>query len=213
MTVYLVLCVLASMTAAQEGIPTRRSTLIGMIFSVLYACTDEWHQHYVPGRHGALRDVIIDSIGIITGFILMHRTGMLRTMEQTSHPSAERALEGDLWTPGREWELAVADIAQRFARVRPLDPDAVLAAESFQHQIAALQDWAGHDLDWSRDLTRFFDGHLSLYIKPDPAVSRSIRAHAAEHGPITIRTALPESAAWSLIHHLGIARSVGTITA
>ncbi len=191
---------------------TRRAAVIGMLFSLCYACTDEWHQHYVPGRHGAISDVGIDSIGILASYMLIHQTGMLRRMEQTSHHTAERALEGDLWFPGREWELAVADIAQRFARVKPLDPDAILAAESFPQQIEALQTWAGEDLDWSRDLARFFDGHLSLYIKPDPAVSRAIRAHAAEHGPITIRTALPEAAAWSLIHHLGIARSVGAVT-
>lgn len=31
--------------------------------SFLYACTDEWHQIYVPGRAGRFSDVLIDAIG------------------------------------------------------------------------------------------------------------------------------------------------------
>jgi VanZ family protein len=33
------------------------------LITVLYACTDEWHQSYVPGRTGTPLDVMIDSIG------------------------------------------------------------------------------------------------------------------------------------------------------
>lgn len=32
---------------------------------VLYACSDEFHQRFVPGRSGSLRDVGIDSLGIL----------------------------------------------------------------------------------------------------------------------------------------------------
>ena len=35
--------------------------------SVLYACTDEWHQTFVPGRSGMIADVGIDFIGILFG--------------------------------------------------------------------------------------------------------------------------------------------------
>lgn len=30
---------------------------------MLYACTDEYHQLFVPGRSGQLRDVMIDAVG------------------------------------------------------------------------------------------------------------------------------------------------------
>ena len=36
----------------------------------LYACTDEFHQIFVPGREGAFRDVIIDTCGGITLILL-----------------------------------------------------------------------------------------------------------------------------------------------
>ncbi|TRZ44713.1 VanZ family protein [bacterium] len=36
-----------------------------IIFSIVYAFTDEIHQLFIPGRTGRLRDVGIDSIGMI----------------------------------------------------------------------------------------------------------------------------------------------------
>jgi VanZ family protein len=36
-----------------------------VLLSLLYAVTDEWHQTFVPGREGTLRDVLIDGVGII----------------------------------------------------------------------------------------------------------------------------------------------------
>ena len=35
--------------------------------SILYACTDELHQYFVPGRAGRITDVLIDSVGIWFG--------------------------------------------------------------------------------------------------------------------------------------------------
>ena len=36
----------------------------------LYACTDEFHQLFVPGRSGNFRDVIIDTSGGVLSAIL-----------------------------------------------------------------------------------------------------------------------------------------------
>ena len=38
---------------------------------VAYAATDELHQHFVPGRHAALRDVAIDAAGVLAGVFLL----------------------------------------------------------------------------------------------------------------------------------------------
>lgn len=35
--------------------------------SVLYAASDEWHQHFVQGRVGSVADVGIDFLGILLG--------------------------------------------------------------------------------------------------------------------------------------------------
>lgn len=40
--------------------------LITIVFTFLYACSDEIHQLFVQGREGAIRDVIIDTCGGIT---------------------------------------------------------------------------------------------------------------------------------------------------
>lgn len=45
---------------------------ISLIIGVLYASTDEIHQVFVPGRGPLITDVILDSIGVLTGiFIVM----------------------------------------------------------------------------------------------------------------------------------------------
>ena len=38
--------------------------------SILYSCTDEFHQLFISGRSGSIRDVLIDSIGILIGTYL-----------------------------------------------------------------------------------------------------------------------------------------------
>ena len=37
--------------------------------SFLYAVSDEFHQSFVPGRSASIRDVLIDTIGIIGFYI------------------------------------------------------------------------------------------------------------------------------------------------
>lgn len=39
------------------------------LICVLYAATDEWHQTFVVGRSGELRDVLIDSCGALTAIV------------------------------------------------------------------------------------------------------------------------------------------------
>jgi len=47
-----------------------------LIFTVLYAASDEWHQTFVPTRSGSVRDVAIDTAGAVLAlftFYLRHR--------------------------------------------------------------------------------------------------------------------------------------------
>lgn len=44
--------------------------LLPELIAMLYACTDEIHQYYVPGRYGTWTDVLIDSCGAITGILI-----------------------------------------------------------------------------------------------------------------------------------------------
>nr|WP_031368165.1 VanZ family protein [Clostridium botulinum] len=42
------------------------------IITILYACTDELHQLFIPGREGKIRDVLIDSIGVFIGVFFIY---------------------------------------------------------------------------------------------------------------------------------------------
>ena len=44
--------------------------LISIILCIIYATSDEIHQIFIPGRSCQLRDILIDSIGSITGIYL-----------------------------------------------------------------------------------------------------------------------------------------------
>lgn len=44
--------------------------LTSLLFCVFYASTDEFHQLFVPGRSAELKDVMIDSAGVLLGLLL-----------------------------------------------------------------------------------------------------------------------------------------------
>lgn len=56
-----------------NGAPTiqYRKILYSQLFGTVYAITDEIHQLFIPGRSGEIRDVCIDSLGVLTGIIFM----------------------------------------------------------------------------------------------------------------------------------------------
>lgn len=43
---------------------------VSLIIGVIYASTDEIHQAFVPGRGPLVTDVILDSIGVLTGIFI-----------------------------------------------------------------------------------------------------------------------------------------------
>lgn len=43
---------------------------LALIFGVLYACSDEFHQSFIPGRGPSIYDVMIDSAGLLIGLFL-----------------------------------------------------------------------------------------------------------------------------------------------
>lgn len=60
--------VLTALLFSALRIHTRRNAralLIAATVAVLYAFSDEWHQTFVPGREGSLRDVAVDALGVV----------------------------------------------------------------------------------------------------------------------------------------------------
>ena len=54
-----------------NGFRRKRWLMVGFIFCVLYAATDEFHQSFVGGRGPSVRDVGIDSLGVLIATILL----------------------------------------------------------------------------------------------------------------------------------------------
>lgn len=70
MTEYAILAVLLPVTLAMYGVGERTLVWAGPLLCVLYACTDEFHQTFVPARSGSPADVLIDSAGILAGSLV-----------------------------------------------------------------------------------------------------------------------------------------------
>lgn len=71
MTEYAVLAILLPVTLSMYGVSWKTLVWLGPLLSILYACTDEYHQTFVPDRSGSPRDVLIDSVGILAGSLLL----------------------------------------------------------------------------------------------------------------------------------------------
>ena len=62
---YLSLFLLISIT---KGKPIKNLIILGIILAIIYGISDEIHQYFIPGRQSALKDILVNSIGIlITG--------------------------------------------------------------------------------------------------------------------------------------------------
>jgi len=54
----------------KEREPSWKSDSYALLFVFLYACSDEFHQSFIPGRGPAFFDVMIDTAGGLTGIVL-----------------------------------------------------------------------------------------------------------------------------------------------
>lgn len=48
-----------------------RKISFSILYAFLYACSDEWHQVFVPGRSGKVIDIFIDTSGALIGIIIV----------------------------------------------------------------------------------------------------------------------------------------------
>src|SRR4051794_34206593 len=62
MAEYALLCFLW-WRALRTVVPPSRALVLAFTFALAYSVTDEFHQHFVRGRHGTPVDVAIDSAG------------------------------------------------------------------------------------------------------------------------------------------------------
>lgn len=55
-----------------EAFSLKKALLLSVVVAFLYACTDEFHQTFIPGREGRFRDVLIDTSGAATGALFFY---------------------------------------------------------------------------------------------------------------------------------------------
>ncbi len=72
-TEYAILMILSLRLAIIKW-PYKRAVLYSLLFCILYAATDEFHQTFVVGRVGSLIDVGIDTVGALLGWLIIRRS-------------------------------------------------------------------------------------------------------------------------------------------
>lgn len=75
--IYFVLGIALVSFLREFSIPIRRLLLLSIFLAFLYACTDEFHQLFVPGRSGQIIDVMLDtfgaSVGVFIYYLVFHK--------------------------------------------------------------------------------------------------------------------------------------------
>ena len=72
---YAILGILLALTLGAYGV--RRVFSLALAAGVLYAGLDEFHQRFVPGRSGEVKDVLIDTCGVFLGLAAVRLAGRL----------------------------------------------------------------------------------------------------------------------------------------
>ena len=67
---YLILYILFYRTIVMY-VSVSKTKYLAVLLVFLYACTDELHQFFIPGRTAAFKDVIIDTSGGYVGLIIL----------------------------------------------------------------------------------------------------------------------------------------------
>ena len=68
---FLVPAVKEWMAADTTPVPVSMERIAAWLAGTLYAVTDEIHQFFVPGRSCELRDIVIDSCGVLAGVLVV----------------------------------------------------------------------------------------------------------------------------------------------
>jgi phosphoglycolate phosphatase-like HAD superfamily hydrolase len=115
-------------------------------------------------------------------------------------------LAEDALAPGeRLWRDAVDHLARKLGRVTPLDP-ATISSDRCEG-LVQLAEWAGEDVStWEVELARFYEEHIPVYMRPDPALNSVVRRLATSGTRVAAWSPGPPQVGAIVTHFLGIAR-------
>ncbi len=69
-TEYMILYALM-VNVMKDGLSFKKSLIFSLVGTFLYACSDEIHQYFVPGRACLFTDVLIDTSGALLGMMII----------------------------------------------------------------------------------------------------------------------------------------------
>ncbi len=75
---------------ALSGHPMRLRAGMSWLLAVLYAASDEYHQTFVPGRHGQLMDLGFDGLGALIALWLVWRWERRRASSADACPDTHK---------------------------------------------------------------------------------------------------------------------------
>ena len=70
-SIYTVVGLLLMALVSTYQIKEKNKIIISIIIGITYACSDEIHQSFIPGRSPMITDVMIDTMGVILGILLI----------------------------------------------------------------------------------------------------------------------------------------------
>ncbi len=88
--IYFVLGILLISFFREFSLPIKKLILFSILFAFLYACSDEVHQLFVPGRSGRIFDVFIDSVGASCGVFLYYFLFRKKMRKEYGYEQEER---------------------------------------------------------------------------------------------------------------------------
>lgn len=68
--VYMILGILLISFICEFSLSTQKTIFLAIFLAFLYACSDEVHQLFVPGRSGQVKDVLLDTLGASVGIFM-----------------------------------------------------------------------------------------------------------------------------------------------
>ena len=82
---YGLLSVLLFMSIYDNYKSINKTSIISLIITFLYACSDEFHQTFILGRSGEFRDVLVDSTGAIIFLLIVTLIAKFINKKKTIH--------------------------------------------------------------------------------------------------------------------------------
>ncbi len=77
--IYFILYILLYRAINTEKNSDIKGFIVPILIVFLYACSDEIHQAFVPGRGPAFRDVLVDTAGGLTAFLVVYVSNLKKT--------------------------------------------------------------------------------------------------------------------------------------